>query len=207
VISLFSGQIQGLSVKVDLIDSEMETLLQEKEAIEQEIRIYRRRIEEGPKVDQMLGDLRRGYEETKKNYQSLLDKKFKAEMAENLEIAQQGEQFTVLDHAQLPDKPFKPQTRALLLLWFFIALGTGVGLACLLEYLDPTFYSTKELERDLQSPVLVSIPVIMTEKDEKQLRFKKVVSAATLVSMASILLYALYFLWKMDPMALPNALS
>jgi len=207
VISLFSAQIQSLSVKVDLIDGEMETLLQEKGEIEGEIHVYRKRIEEGPKVDQMLGDLRRGYEETKKNYQSLLDKKFKAKMAENLEIAQQGEQFAVLDHAQLPDKPFKPQTRILLILGFCLAVSGGLGLAVLLEYLDPTFYSTKELESDLQSPVLVSIPVIMTQTDQKRLRFKRVASAAALVSMASILLYTLYFLWKMDPMVLPNALS
>jgi len=192
VISLFSGQIEGLSVKVNLIDSEMEALLQEKGEIEGEIRIYRKRIEEGPRIEQMLGDLRRGYGETQKNYQ---------------EIAQQGEQFTVLDHAQLPDKPFKPKTRSVLLLGFFLALCGGFGLAALLEYLDPAFYSTKELESDLQSPVLVSIPVIMTQRDEKRLLFERIASAAVLVSMASILLYALYFLWKMDPMALPTALS
>jgi polysaccharide chain length determinant protein (PEP-CTERM system associated) len=207
VISLFSGQIQSLSVKVNLIDNEMESLLQERKEIEGEIKIYRKRIEEGPKIEQMLGDLRRGYEETRKNYQSLLDKKFKAKMAENLELAQQGEQFTILDHAQLPDKPSKPQSRILLILGFFLAVSGGLGLAALLEYLDPAFYSPKEVESDLKCPVIVSIPAILTERDRKQLHFKRLASSAALVSMASILLYALYFLWKMDPMALSTGLS
>jgi protein tyrosine kinase modulator len=207
VVSLFSGQIEDLTVKVRLIDGEMETLLQEQKDLEREIKTYMKQIEEGPKIEQMLGDLRRGYEETQKNYQSLLDKKFKAKMAENLEIAQQGEQFTVLDHAQLPDKPFKPQTQTLLLLGFFLALCGGFGLAFLFEYLDSTFFSTKELESNLQLPVLVSIPVITTQRDQKRLLFKRVASAAALVSMASILLYVLYFLWKMDPMAIPIVVS
>jgi hypothetical protein len=208
VISLFSGQIADLSVKVNLIDSEMENLIQEKKEIEREIKIYRKRIQEVPRIEQMLGDLRRGYDETLKNYQSLLDKKFKAKMAENLEIAQQGEQFTVLDHAQLPDKPFKPQTRRVLLLGFFLALSAGFGLATVREYLDPSFFSAKELERDLQCPVLVSIPVITTQEDQERLLVKRFASAVALASMASILLYGLYYLWRMDPMVvLPSAVG
>jgi len=200
VISLFSAQIRELSVQVNLIDSELKALVQEKGEIEREIKTYRKLIKDGPKVEQMLADLRRGYAETQENYQSLLDKKFKAKMAENLEIAQQGERFTVVDHAKMPDKPFAPQTRRLLLLGFFLALGGGVGLAALLEYLDPAFFSSRALESDQQVPVLVSIPVIMTPEDQERLHVRRVASAVALASMASILLYALYFLWEMDPM-------
>ena len=90
---------------------------------------------------------------------------------------------------------------------FFLALSAGLGLAVLIEYFDPSFFNTKELESHLQFPVLVSIPVIMTDSDRKRTFFKRVVSAAVLLSMASILLCALYFVWKMDPMAISSTQS
>ena len=82
------------------------------------------------------------------------------------------------------------------------ALLLGIGLVLLVEYLDPSFFNTKELENALDFPVLVSIPVIMTDQDLKRAFVKRVVSAAALVSMACVLLCALYFLWRMDPMAM-----
>ena len=152
-------------------------------------------------------DLKRGYAEVDGNYRSLLDKKFKAKMSENLEVAQKGEQFTILDHARVPDKPFKPQKRKILLMGVLLALSAGFGLAVLLEYLDASFFYAKDLESSLQFSILASIPVIMTEKDRQRTFVKRVAATAALLFMGTILLVALYFTWKMDPMATQAALS
>jgi hypothetical protein len=199
-VSLFEAQKEDMRAQVRLIARELDDLLQEKNKIKGEMQIYRQRIEMGPKIEQMLTDLTRGYDAINENYQRLLQKKFNAKVAENLERAQQAEQFTILDPAKLPDKPFKPQTRKILLLAFCLALGSGLGLAFLKEYLDASFSSAKELEGTLQMPVLASIPLITTDRDRRGMLVKKIVSATAMVSMTSILLYALYFLWRMDPM-------
>ena len=199
-VSLFEAQKEDMRAQVLLIARELDDLHQERDKIKGEMETYRQRIEMGPKIEQMLTDLSRGYDGIKRNYNSLLEKKYKATVAENLERAQQAEQFTVLDPAKLPDKPFKPQTRKVLLLAFCLALASGFGVAFLREYLDASFSSAKELEGRLQMPVLVSIPLITTDRDRRGILVKKIVSATAMVSMASILLYALYFLWKMDPM-------
>jgi len=199
-VSLFEAQKEDMRAQVRLIARELDDLRQEKNKIKGEMETYRQRIEMGPKIEQMLTDLSRGYEGIRNNYNSLLQKKYKAKVSENLERAQQAEQFTVLDPAKLPDKPFKPQTRKILLLAFCLALGAGFGVAFLREYLDASFSSAKELEGTIQIPVLVSIPLITTDRDRRGILVKKIVSATAMVSMASILLYALYFLWKMDPM-------
>ena len=68
--------------------------------------------------------------------ESLLEKKMKAELAEDLERTQKGEQFTVLEPPFVPRKPFKPKIPALLGMGFMLALACGCGLALLLEYLD-----------------------------------------------------------------------
>ncbi len=188
-------------------DRELEKLRKQKEKIEKELEVYRTRVENGPKVEQMLVDLKRGYDEIERSYRSLLDKKFKAKLAENLEVSQQGEQFTILDHAQLPDKPFKPRTRRILMLGLLLALGGGVGLGICVEYLDRCFFSTKDVEVNLGIQVLASIPYIVTDKDRRRTLVKRALSVGVLIGMVSILLYALYFLWRMDPMAMSLSLS
>jgi polysaccharide chain length determinant protein (PEP-CTERM system associated) len=203
--SLFAAQIEELYGQVRQVSDEMKSLFDEQQRISRELQVYQDRVESGPRLEQMEVDLMRGYSETQENYRELMDKKFKAKLAENLEVSQQGEQFRILDLAQLPDKPSKPQTRRLLGIGFFLALFCGFGLAFLMEYLDPSFLSSKQLEKDLKLPVLVSIPVIMAAEDYRSTYVRRAVSAAALVFMAAVLLCALYFLWKMDPMAIAFA--
>jgi uncharacterized protein involved in exopolysaccharide biosynthesis len=200
-----SSASRGLSTQILSIDTEKKNLVEQQRKIEAERDIYRKRVEDAPRIEQMLADLTRDYDEVDKNYSNLLDKRFKANLSENLEIAQKGEQFTILDRAQLPDKPFKPQTVKVLFMGLCLALSGGLGLAFLREYYDPSFFSTKELESTLQLPVLASIQVILTDQDHKRILFGRYVSAAALFAMASILLCALYFLWERNPMAVVTA--
>lgn len=199
--SLLSSQVTELTAQVLAANGELLELMKKHAEIEREMQIYQFNIERAPKIEQMLLDLTRDYDEIQANYGSLLDKKFQATLSENLEMAQQGEQFTILDRAQLPERPSKPQTGKLLQLGFLFALAGGFCLALVFEYLDPSFFCTKDLEAGLQLPVLTSTPVIMTETDLKWVMVKRAVSAVALVSMAAILAFALYYLLRIAPMA------
>ncbi len=200
-VYLFGGQKEGLMAQLRTIDMEIGKLQKEQEKITNQMNEYRHRIESGPQIEQMLVDVSRGYDEASKNYAALLDKSLDAQLAENLERAQQGEQFRILDPAKLPEKPFKPDSRRILVVAFFLALAAGLGVAYLREYLDTSFSSVKELEgRLLQIPILASIPLITTQRDRRGIIVKRVLSASAMVSMAFVLLYALYFLYKTDPM-------
>jgi len=95
--------------------------LMSKEELQKKIKEYQRRVEITPKIEQQLKELTRGYTVTKKEYQSLLDKKLQAELAANMEREQKGEQFKILDPAKLPEKPYKP------LLFLHVLHGTGFG--------------------------------------------------------------------------------
>jgi hypothetical protein len=147
--------------------------------------------------------LRRGYEEAQENYQSLLQKKMQAKLAENLERTQKGEQFIVLDPANLSLKPFKPDILKLLIRGFMAALASGLGLGFVKEYFDPTFHSSKDLEYDLHLPVIVSIPVIMTPKKHRLELYKKMGTVTALVFLSLTLLYAFLVLLRKNPTLLP----
>ena len=60
-------------------------------------------------------------------------------MAQNLERDQQGEQFRVLDPANLPDKPSFPNRPMFALGGLGGGLGLGLGLAFLMELKDSSF--------------------------------------------------------------------
>jgi len=196
-------QREDAITQLKLIETEIWTLSREIKKTEQQIEAYRQRIEGGPKIEQLFVDLRRDYDEASENYQSLLEKKMQADLAENLERTQKGEQFTVLEPADLPEKPIKPKIPKILLLGFMMAAAAGLGLAFMREHLDPTFWSARDLEDVLEIPVLVSIPVITTTEERRWNLLKKAATVCGLIVMSSALLAALFVLWRNNPTLLP----
>lgn len=182
-----------------LIERDLKVLQEDRKKLFNQINEYRSRIENGPRIEQMFVDVRRGYEQANQNYQSLLQKKLQAELAENMERAQQGEQFRVLDAAKLPDRPFEPKLVKILLLGVMMSLGVGLGSGLLREHLDIAFWSRKELESVLELPVLVIVPFVQTEKDLYRNKMKMVGTISVLLAMGSALLLALFVLWKSSP--------
>jgi polysaccharide chain length determinant protein (PEP-CTERM system associated) len=193
---LISVQQGDLSTQLRLVEREIMTLRQEKEKTRTEIQDYRHRIEAGPKVEQSFVDLRRDYQQASDNYQSLLQRKMQAQLAENLERTQKGEQFKILDPANLPRIPSKPNLRKILPIGLMAALGCGFGLAFLLEYLDRAFWSRKEVEGVLGVPLLVTVPFIDTEKDQQKRKAKFSGAVCALCIMGSALVIALVILWR-----------
>jgi len=126
-----------------------------------------------------------------------------AELAENLEQTRKGEQFKIVDQANLPQKPHKPKMSQIVAIGFMLALGCGFGAAFLREYLDSAFWSKKEVESVLELPVIASIPIIQTDKDRRWKKIKLVTTACILLVMSSTLLYALFILWKKGRGLLP----
>ena len=65
----------------------------------------------------------------------------------------------VLDEAELPETPYKPNKPMNILLAVVFGLGGGVGLAFFMEYFDNTFKNTHEIEKSTNLPTLGMIPM------------------------------------------------
>lgn len=126
--------------------------------IKQQIRDYEGRVEKAPAREQELMILDRDYHNLRENYKTLLDKKLNARLAENLEKRQKGEQFRVLDPANLPTKPEKPNRLNIMLVGLALGCGAGIGWVFVLESLKPVFRRSEDVESYLQLKVLASIP-------------------------------------------------
>ncbi|TLY14914.1 MAG: polysaccharide biosynthesis tyrosine autokinase [Nitrospirae bacterium] len=108
----------------------------------------------------------RDYENMQKNYQSLLDKKLSARIMENLERKEHGEQFRIVDRANLPKTPEPPRgihfVLAGLVLGCALSMGTAVGL----ELLKRGFRQPEEAEALLGLPFLAAIPFFESAFDQ-----------------------------------------
>jgi polysaccharide chain length determinant protein (PEP-CTERM system associated) len=147
---------------------EIRRLKEEERKLKDQIALYQRRVEDTPKREQELSLFTRDYDLLKSNYQSLLDKKIQAQMAENLERKQQGEQFKILDPARIPEKPFKPDRKKILLMGAFAGLAAGLGLAWLRESLDRSFHTVQDVEVYLGIPVIATIPSLKQESNPRR---------------------------------------
>ena len=66
----------------------------------------------------------------------------------------------VIEAVQLPENPVAPNKKMNIAIAFLLGLMVSVGLVFLIEYLDNTFKSKEELERELDIPVVGIIPEV-----------------------------------------------
>ena len=137
---------------------EVSSVKDRRRRLAEHIREFEHRVEQTPSREQDVMILMRDYANRQKNYQALLDKRLNAHVAENLEKRQQGEQFRVLDPANLPQAPDKPNRLLIMALGLLGGCGLGVGLAIGLDQVNPTFKRREEVEMLPGIRVLAVIP-------------------------------------------------
>lgn len=137
---------------------EVASVKERRRRLAEHIKEFENRVEQTPSREQELMILIRDYQNMQKNYQALLDKRLNAHVAENLEKRQKGEQFRVLDPANLPTSPEKPNRLMIMLLGLLGGCGLGVGSAIALEQLNPTYKRREEIEMLPGIRVLAAIP-------------------------------------------------
>lgn len=75
--------------------------------------------------------------------------------------------ISIVDKAETPGGPYKPNPRRNLMIAIFLGLAGGIGLAFLFEHLDDTIKAADELEQLLGLPVLGVIPFSRSQTGDK----------------------------------------
>jgi succinoglycan biosynthesis transport protein ExoP len=179
-----------LQVQNQLKANQLEVAICERaiETTKKEIGKYQSRLNDAPLREQEFADVTRGYEQSKANYDSLLQKKDSSEMATNLELSQQGEHFRTLDPPSLPQKPYFPNRLKLCGIALVAGLVLGGGIAAGSEFLDDSICSEQVLTELVPVKIISEIPTITTiEEDRRRERTTRAfwaTSALVFVSMA-----------------------
>jgi len=69
----------------------------------------------------------------------------------------------VIEEVVTPEKPVSPNKKMNVAIAFLLGLMVSIGICFLLEFLDNTFKSKEQLERDLDLPVLGTIPNLIED--------------------------------------------
>jgi len=168
-------------MEVEGIKANINTLTTDIAKLESQIRFYKQRIENTPRREQELKSLERDYNNIRASYNMMLNKKLEAEVSVNMEKKQKGEKFQILDPAMLPERPVSPNMKMMFILVLVVGPNIGLGLVFLLEYLDTSFRSPKDIESDVGFPVLATIPIFFDQKYIRRQRMNQVFSAVSIM--------------------------
>jgi polysaccharide chain length determinant protein (PEP-CTERM system associated) len=146
-----------LKAQLRAAQASMANTKQEQARIEQQIRAYEARIQSRPQVEEQYKELTRDHQTALDFYSSLLKKIDESTMATALEQRQQGEQFRVLDPANLPDAPAFPNPFVFAGGGFAVGLLLGLALAALLEYRDTSLRNERDIWAFTKLPTLAVI--------------------------------------------------
>jgi len=160
VPSMEPAQIQQLRAQIHTFEQVIAEKTKEQEEIKAQIKAYQVRVQSSPLVEQQYKELTRGYETAQQSYNDLLKSRDSSKMATSLAQEQEGEQFRVLDPANLPDKPSFPNRLLFAGGGFGGGLGLGLCIAFLLELKDTSLRTERDVEFALRLPLLAMIPAV-----------------------------------------------
>jgi len=153
---------QVLQRQIAGLDSEIKSLRAQVEGVRQQVSLYQTRIDNTPVRGIELSKISRTYEITLKKYQDLLGKGLESELSENMEKKQKGEQFQILDPANFPLKPIRPNRQMIVMMGSLFGLGAGFGLAFLWDNFNRSFRRGDDLAAYVNLPLLATIPALIT---------------------------------------------
>ena len=151
-----------LLTQITDIDSEMKALHMQSEGMRSQISVLQARVDTTPVRALELSKISRGYDITLRKYQDLLAKSLESELSENMEKKQKSEQFQILDPANFPVKPARPNRLMIILMGLGAGLAGGIGLAIFWDNLDSSFRRAEEISAYVNVPLLATLPALVT---------------------------------------------
>lgn len=188
---LDTAEVKSLRAQIAQGNLEINALKRENQNASRTMDDIQRKVERLPQREQEMVGLMRDYENLKKSYDELLDKKLKANVSRNLEETQKAERFQVLEPPNLPSRASKPDRLKALGIALAVFLAIAVGGSFGLEMVDPKLRGSKEFKSFFDLPILASLPVIQNDEYRHRIAFR---SAAIKGGLASILgAYVVFF--------------
>jgi len=185
----------NLKTQRDTINLKIKHLVNEKRNMKKKMYYYQTRIEKGPLVEKEYESLVTDYDNAKQKYNEIMSKLMEATVARGMEQTQHGERFTIIEPANKPEDPEKPNRKKVLMMGLFLAICAGGGLAYVQEIMDHSIKTAHELDAISHIPVLSSIPMMATGEEKKQQHKNIILMASLAVGGMCVLIIALHFLY------------
>ncbi|MDQ3755368.1 MAG: Wzz/FepE/Etk N-terminal domain-containing protein, partial [Acidobacteriota bacterium] len=169
---------KSIEYQLELINGEMQRQQAELAQSESQISGIAGRLDGVPVTDVGLQMIDREFQTKKATHDELFAQLQKAKLRGDVATTAQGESLVVLDSANLPSRPVAPNRLLLMALGLAAGLGFGFALAALFEVPRLLTIQTKEdAEHYTNLPVLVSLPEMLTPREERRLKMRRMTFA------------------------------
>lgn len=153
--------------------SSLEALRKTRLEVKRRLNEYATRLERSPGIEPEYLVLMRDRDTSSQKYQEIRSRLLEAKVAEGLEVQRKGERFSLIDPPSLPEKPFKPNRMAIVLLGVILAVGGGLGSGAVAESLDHSIRSPEQLLSLTHHFPLAVIPFMPNEADVSRVRIRR----------------------------------
>ena len=174
-VNSYKGEVTRLQGEV----KRQQSLLDRTEG---EIASVAARINDVPGTEIQLEAIQREYQTEKAIYDQMVEQNNRAEIGSEVAQRAQGESIAVIDPASLPQQPVAPNRPVLVLVGLFAGLAVGAALAAAFEVPRLlTVQTAEDAEHYTGLPVLVTVPVLLTPREQRSLKARRAALALAAV--------------------------
>jgi polysaccharide biosynthesis transport protein len=119
---------------------------------------YRTNLSRRPQLEREENKLVHEVETNRSVYEAFLESKTTTQITEAMQSTNLGVQISILEPAERPISPVKPNKLKIIILALVFGFACGFGSILVTEYMDDSFRNVEEVQRILGVPVLGTIP-------------------------------------------------
>lgn len=150
---------------------------------------------QAPRVVADLQRIERDYEQTRKNYEELIERRDRLSITNNLGAGAQGVAYRIFERPQVSLIPASQNFRVMLIAFVCLAaIGAGVAAAAAITWMQKSFSQTADLESAFGLPVLGALSEIGSQAvvAERRRDLRRLAGAAA----ALVMVAAFYVYWE-----------
>lgn len=175
---------------------EIDNLARKEQKLREDSELYQSRLNLTPVREQELTSIQRDYDLLKLHYGELLKKEQESQLAKDLEKRQEGQQFQLADPPNLPTVPSSPKRVKISLIGLLGGLILGCALAVLMELKNSSFHSEDDATRQLNLPLVVGIPLLLTSTEQKSRSRRRVLEWVAASALLIVVAAAEFYVYR-----------
>lgn len=177
---------QEMNLAMAQADAEVAALGARVEQYRKDVDALERAVDTMPEIEAEMKRLDRDYGLNKTQYEELLKRREAARLSEEADSQADDIKLKVIEPPRIPLAPIGPNRVQLLSMVLIAALGAGGALAVLLSQINPRFYSSEELKEVARLPLLGSVSLVFSRRQQTERRMELAMFAVVLVGLFSM---------------------
>lgn len=189
----------GVEAQYKSSQSELQSLIQKQSYLKEKLEKMHNTLLQAPQVEMGYTDLIRERDNIIKKYTQLKEKWLDAKLVQTLEEHQQGQTITVIEQPAVPSQPEKAIRRKVAIGGFFMGIIAGLGVAFVVEFLEPGIRGYRAISEVTGLMPLVVVPYIESpselEERLKQSQWRKIIVWTSIAGLllATVVMFIYFF--------------